>query len=181
MVAGEVEGPLVTLVIGGARSGKSEVAERIAAAAGLPVTYVATGPGAIAGDPEWAERVAAHRARRPAGWRTEEVPEGGDLGAALAGAAGAALVDSLGTWVAGFDGFDVPAARLHRALGARAAAGLPTVVVSEEVGLGVHAPTEAGRRFADALGALNQAVASTADRVLLVVAGRGLDLGRVAG
>ena len=83
------------LVLGGARSGKSERAElRVA---GEPeVTYVATGPDG-AGDPEWAARVAAHRARRPAWWRTAETT---DLAGVLRTARGAVLIDGIGTWLA---------------------------------------------------------------------------------
>ena len=155
---------MITLVLGGTRSGKSEVAERLAASAarGAPVTYVATGRAV---DGEMAARIAAHRARRPAAWPTLEV--GADLPARL--------VDSLGTWVASGEGLSPDAAALCAALAGRAG---DTVVVSEEVGLGVHPPTDVGRRFADALGTLNRAVADVADRVLLVVAGRVLPLDR---
>lgn len=166
----------VTLVLGGARSGKSAVAERLAAGSGLPVTYLATGPGDEVGDDEWRERLAAHRARRPEGWATVEVGPAGDLAGTLRAVGGTALVDSLGTWVAGHPDFVVGAEGLNRALAERAAAGLPTVVVSEEVGLGVHPSSAAGRRFRDALGRLNEEVASAAATVLLVVAGRVLRL-----
>ncbi|HLT69853.1 MAG TPA: bifunctional adenosylcobinamide kinase/adenosylcobinamide-phosphate guanylyltransferase [Acidimicrobiales bacterium] len=168
---------MITLVLGGTRSGKSQVAEALAAEAGGPVTYVATGR---ATDEEMAARIAAHRARRPASWATVEA--GTDLPGVLRGLDGVALVDSLGTWVAGHPDLapDVPA--LCAALRGRESAGAgDTVVVSEEVGLGVHAPTEAGRRFTDALGDLNRAVADLADRALLVVAGRVLPLDRPAG
>lgn len=163
---------MITLVLGGTRSGKSEVAERLAAAAagGAPVTYVATGRAV---DDDMAERILAHRARRPAAWATLEV--GPDLPERLRSLAGPALVDSLGTWVASHPGLDPDAAALGAALTGRDG---DTVVVSEEVGLGVHPPTEVGRRFADAVGALNRSVADVADRVLLVVAGRVLPLDR---
>lgn len=161
---------MITLVLGGARSGKSALAERLAgeAAGGAAVTYVATG---AATDADMAERIAAHRARRPAQWETVEA--GADLVAALARCQGVAVVDALGTWVAAQDGMTVDPAALCEALTARAG---DTVVVSEEVGLGVHPATEAGRRFRDQLGSLNQAVGAVADRVLLVVAGRVLRL-----
>lgn len=170
----------ITLVLGGTRSGKSEVAEARCVALGAgpdaPVTYLATyrPPAGSAPDPDMAGRIAAHAARRPAHWRTVEV--GAALAPALAEAHGAVLVDSLGTWVA--TSADPDPAPLVAALTARAARGEPTVVVSEEVGMGVHPPTEVGRRFADALGRVNRAVADVADEVVLVVAGRTLDLGR---
>jgi adenosyl cobinamide kinase/adenosyl cobinamide phosphate guanylyltransferase len=175
---------VITLVLGGTRSGKSQVAEALAATAGGPVTYVATGR---ATDADMAARIAAHRARRPAAWATVEVGgagdgprDGDDLPDLLAGLDGHVLVDSLGTWVAADAGLAPDAGALCDALGARARAGTgDTVLVSEEVGLGVHAPTDVGRRFADALGELNRAVADRADRVLLVVAGRVLPLDRV--
>jgi nicotinate-nucleotide--dimethylbenzimidazole phosphoribosyltransferase len=168
---------LITLVLGGTRSGKSQVAEALAAEAGAPVTYVATGR---ATDEEMAARIAAHRARRPASWATVEV--GPDLPEVLRRLDGVALVDSLGTWVAGHADLAPDGTALCAALRDREAAGAgDTVVVSEEVGLGVHAATEAGRRFADVLGDLNRAVADLADRALLVVAGRVLPLDRPAG
>jgi adenosyl cobinamide kinase/adenosyl cobinamide phosphate guanylyltransferase len=124
------------------------------------------------GDPDLATRIEAHRARRPAGWRTVEA--GAELPAVLRSVPGPVLVDALGPWVAASPGMIVDAGALCAALTGRAA---DTVVVSEEVGLGVHPATEDGRRFRDALGALNQAVAAVADEVLFVVAGRILPLG----
>jgi adenosyl cobinamide kinase/adenosyl cobinamide phosphate guanylyltransferase len=156
----------LTLVLGGARSGKSRVAEGLA---GPDVVYVAT---AAVTDDDFAARVARHRDRRPASWSTVE--SGPDLVATIRSLPErVALVDSLGTWVARCDGFDADGGALVAALSARAAA---TVVVSEEVGLGVHPPTDVGRRWRDALGEVNQEVAAAADRVLLVVAGRTLEL-----
>lgn len=179
---------MITLVLGGTRSGKSEVAEALAAraaagtaggagdpAGGTPVTYVATG---AATDADMAERIAAHRARRPAGWVTVEA--GADLPTVLAGLDGPVLVDSLGTWVAHVPDLVPDVAGLRRSLQGRRGRRGDTIVVSEEVGLGVHPETAAGRRFADELGALNRAVAEVADRVLLVVAGRVLPLDRLA-
>jgi adenosyl cobinamide kinase/adenosyl cobinamide phosphate guanylyltransferase len=167
---------LITLVLGGTRSGKSEVAESLVARTSAAVTYVATCRTPGSDDEDMAARIAAHRARRPAGWATVEA--GNDLAGVLRGLTGPVLVDSLGTWVAGFEDLDPATEPLCAALRERDG---DTVVVSEEVGLGVHAPTEAGRRFADALGALNRAVAGIADRVLLVVAGRVLPLDRPEG
>jgi adenosyl cobinamide kinase/adenosyl cobinamide phosphate guanylyltransferase len=170
--------PTITLVLGGARSGKSEWAERLAAALPPPVTYVATavagtGPdGMEAADPEFAARIDGHRRRRPPSWQTVET--GADLLGGLVGVEGSALVDSLGTWVAGSPGFEVDVAGLCATLRAREAS---TVVVSDEVGLGVHPYTEAGGRFRDALGLVNRAVAEVADEAWLIVAGRPLLLG----
>jgi adenosyl cobinamide kinase/adenosyl cobinamide phosphate guanylyltransferase len=140
-------------------------------ALGSPVTYVATAR-VPEDDADLAARVAAHRARRPPAWATVEA--GDDLVAALAAVPeGVVLVDSLGGWLARLPGFATDAGAVADTLRARPG---PTVVVSEEVGLGVHPSTEAGRRFRDALGVLNAAVAAAAHDVLLVVAGRALRL-----
>jgi adenosylcobinamide kinase/adenosylcobinamide-phosphate guanylyltransferase len=170
------------LVLGGTRSGKSEVAERRAcdhAGADGAVTYVATGAFPTgAGDPQWDARVQAHRSRRPDHWETMELGPGQELGAATGSLMGTVLIDSLGAWVAGMDGFRVDHQQLCTDLRGRVdAGGDHTVVVSEEVGLGVHPPTSVGMAFADALGLVNQRVAAVSDEVLLVVAGRVLDLG----
>jgi adenosylcobinamide kinase/adenosylcobinamide-phosphate guanylyltransferase len=163
---------VITLVLGGTRSGKSEVAERLAASAGDRVTFVATAdPGA---DGSFAARVAAHRLRRPSGWVTVEAA-GADLAALVASTPGTVLVDSLGTWLVGASGFARDVDALCDALANRSD---HAIVVSEEVGLGVHPPTAVGVAFADALGVCNRRVAQVAHRVLLVVAGRCLELGR---
>jgi adenosyl cobinamide kinase/adenosyl cobinamide phosphate guanylyltransferase len=134
---------------------------------GGDAVYVAT---AEVTDDDFARRIEAHRARRPAGWTTVE--SGPDLPATVRSlGARPLLIDSLGTWVARCDGFAADGRALVDALAGRTA-----VVVSEEVGLGVHPETEVGRRWRDALGDVNQAVAAAADRVLLVVAGRVLEL-----
>lgn len=163
--------PQVTLVLGGARSGKSAVAERIAAAGPSPVTYVAT--MRVGEDRDLADRVAAHRARRPTQWTTVEA--GTDLVPILRRLAGTAVVDSLGPWVAAHDDGLPDAQALCTSLRSRAGS---TVVVSEEVGFGVHPSSSAGRHFRDSLGVVNQEVAAVSDEVLLVVAGRILVLGR---
>ena len=176
--------PWRVLVLGGARSGKSEQAElRLA---GEPdVTYVATGPEGEAGDPEWAARVAAHRARRPAWWRTAETT---DLAGMLAGASGALLIDGIGTWLAAamdecgaWDGSAEAAARLAGRIGGLAGAWRQTpahvVAVSDEAGLGVVPATPAGRLFRDELGRLNQVLAAESEEAELVVAGRVVPLG----
>ena len=167
---------MITLFVGGARSGKSAIAERFTSTLGPTVTYVATwtAPAGQPVDPAMQARIAAHQARRPHGWALEEV--GSDLPAVLSRLDGTVLVDSLGTWVAGVPDFAVDTAGLCRALAARRG---DTVVVSEEVGLGVHPSTSVGREFRDALGRVNEAVADVAEDVWLVVAGRTLPLSRV--
>jgi adenosylcobinamide kinase/adenosylcobinamide-phosphate guanylyltransferase len=163
---------VITLVLGGARSGKSAVAERLATSLSASVTYLATAE-ADPDDRDFLERIERHRARRPPTWTTIEA--GRQLASHLGAAEGTVLIDSLGTWVAAHDGFEVDLDALIGTLATRAG---DTVVVSEEVGLGVHPSTEIGGRFRDALGSVNQRVADTADRVLLVIAGRVLPLDR---
>ena len=161
---------MITLVLGGARSGKSETAERLAAELPAPVLYFAT--AVVDDDDDLAARVAVHQERRPSEWKTIEA--GADLAGALRSAPdGTALIDALGPWVASHPEFLVDARGLVDALMSRQG---DAVVVSEEVGLGVHPSTEAGRCFRDALGELNRTVADIADEVLLVIAGRVLPL-----
>lgn len=161
-------GPLV-LVLGGTRSGKSAEAERRVGdlADGGAVTYVATGHPD--GDPSFDARIAAHRLRRPTRWRTVEA--GADLPALLGGLDGPVLLDAIGPWVAGLWPDEPAVQPLVDALRARTD---PTVVVSEEIGLSVHAETEAGRRFVDVMGTINQAISAVADEVRFVIAGRTL-------
>jgi adenosyl cobinamide kinase/adenosyl cobinamide phosphate guanylyltransferase len=167
----------VTLVLGGTRSGKSEFAERQVLDLEGPLLYLATGT-VDAGDDDMAGRVAHHRERRDGRFTTIEA--GAGLVEALTDAPNRpALVDALGTWVAAMPDFadsdrvQVEAEQLVEVLRRRAA---PTVLVSDEVGMGVHPSTEVGRLFRDALGLVNQIVARAADRAWLVVAGRALPL-----
>jgi adenosylcobinamide kinase/adenosylcobinamide-phosphate guanylyltransferase len=159
----------LTLVLGGARSGKSRYAEWLIATYPPPWIYVAT---AEARDDEMAERIAAHRARRAAEWQTVEAPH--DLASALAAApAGAAvLVDCLTLWLSNLmeAGSDIEdqTARLHEALAGRSG---PVVLVSNEVGLGIVPDNALARRFRDLQGTLNQRLASQAARVVMMVAG----------
>jgi len=162
---------VISLVLGGARSGKSEVAERMLRDLPPPRTVVATWAVDPA-DPDMAGRVALHRQRRPRDWAVVEVDDG-RLTAAVAALGGSVLIDGLGTWVAQLPGFAADGRELAEVLGRREGT---TVVVSDEVGLGVHPETEAGRRFRDELGRVNREVAEGSDQVLLVVAGRTLRL-----
>ena len=158
---------MITLVLGGVRSGKSEVAERLAGPG--PGTYLATGLVAP-GDDDFAERVARHRSRRPASWATVE--ESRAVPAMLARLHGLVLLDALGPWIAN----DIDRADIDGLVEALRRRPGDTIVVSEEVGLGVHPVTEVGRLFADRLGEANRRVAEVADRCLLVVAGRVIEL-----
>ncbi|WP_374209052.1 bifunctional adenosylcobinamide kinase/adenosylcobinamide-phosphate guanylyltransferase [Kitasatospora sp. A2-31] len=181
-----------TLVLGGARSGKSTKAEQLLAA--YPdVLYVATS-GTRDGDTEWAQRVELHRERRPAGWRTAETC---DLEAVLADTADPApvLIDCLALWLTAVmdecgawedavwtEGGEAAVQRRCAALAAAwAGTARRVVAVSNEVGMGVVPATAAGRRFRDTLGRLNMAVADASERVLLVVAGQVLTVKPAAG
>jgi adenosylcobinamide kinase/adenosylcobinamide-phosphate guanylyltransferase len=160
---------VITLLLGGARSGKSELAERMASALPGPVSYVATAQAG--GDEDFAKRIEEHRSRRPHDWKTIE--SGRELVDVLRGLSGTVVVDSLGTWVASMPGFDVDPAPLCEVLAGYDGS---VLIVSEEVGLGVHPSTEVGGRFRDALGTVNRSVAQVADEVILVVAGCSLRL-----
>ena len=168
---------MITLVLGGARSGKSEVAERLTASRPAPITYIAT--ASLIGrevDDDFAARIAVHRDRRPSDWKTVEATLDGrtDLVAAVQDAGDSTvLIDALGPWVAAHDEFRTDTDALISALTTRRG---DSVVVSEEVGLSVHPSSEAGRHFRDALGDVNRAVADVADEVLFVIAGRVLPL-----
>jgi adenosylcobinamide kinase/adenosylcobinamide-phosphate guanylyltransferase len=167
--------PAVSLVLGGARSGKSTYAEKLATGtlfggAPRPALYIAT---AEAGDVEMATRIMAHRARRGANWTTIEAPLALDE-SILANAEGERpiLVDCLTLWLsnlmhAGRD-LDEAADYLVRALDDLAA---PVVFVSNEVGLGIVPETPLGRAFRDAQGRLNMRMAERADRVISMTAG----------
>lgn len=161
--------PPVTLVLGGARSGKSRLAEGLVARAG-GVTYIAT---AEARDAEMQARIAAHRDRRGQSWRTIEAPL--DLVAALdeAEAAGdPVLLDCLTLWLSNLLEMERNIADETAALVARLGKlRCPAVVVSNEVGQGIVPANPLARRFRDEAGAVNQAVAAVADRVFFVTAG----------
>ena len=173
-------GKRLTLILGGARSGKSAYAQHLAAERGNDVLYVAT---AEAGDDEMAARIAAHRAERPAHWRTLEAPR--QVGSAIrvvAGDAGVVLIDCLTllasnviaplpepvTVVAAESALN---AEVDELLAAYSESEAEWIVVSNEVGLGLVPPFPLGRAYRDALGRANQRLAAAADEVLFMVAG----------
>jgi len=190
--------PHRTLLIGGARSGKSTEAElRLA---GEPsVTYLAAGPWAAASgtgpvsaeagswigpdgepDAEWADRVARHRARRSPHWRTVE---GLDIAGALRSQTGALLIDGIGTWLAGVmdeagmwagdtRGADVVQNRIDEVVDAWRQTAALVVAVTDQVGSGLVPAYPSGRAFRDQLGWLNQRLAAESEVILLTVAGR---------
>lgn len=157
---------MLILILGGASSGKSAVAESLAGQLPAPVTYVAT-LVPDAGDGDLSRRIDAHRNRRPASWTTVDATN--DLPHQLCDIEGTVLVDSLGPWVALHQPDDEVTAELVAALQTRHG---DTIVVSDEVGLSVHPESEAGRMFRDRIGIVNQRVAEVADHSLLVAAGR---------
>lgn len=166
------------LVTGGVRSGKSRHAESLLTG---PVTYLAPGP--VRDDADWAARIAAHRARRPADWTTVESH---DLVGVLARTDGHVMVDCLGTWLtAVLDErglWDAPADEITDVIGHLAHEtadvlgvrdqGEDTVLVTNEVGLGIVPEHRSGRLFRDLLGLVNQRIAAACDEVHLVIAGR---------
>lgn len=171
------------LVTGGARSGKSRHAEELLDGA-ASVTYLAPGRPADGTDADWDARVAEHRARRPAHWRTVETA---DIAAAVAAATDPVLVDCLSTWlVAVLDQarlWDAGSRDVHAEVGARLDVlcrvldnAADVVLVTNEVGLGVVPPHRSGVLFRDLLGTVNQRVAVLCDEVHLVIAGRVLKL-----
>jgi len=167
----------LSLVLGGARSGKSRYAEGLIASLPAPWkppwNYMAT---AEPGDAEMAERIAAHRARRGAAWQTIEAPR--DLAGPLQSCqAKPVLIDCLTLWLSNLmlDAADIEM-EIERFEKALAAAQAPIVMVANEVGYGLVPEYQLGRRFRDLQGVLNQSLAARADRVVLVVAGLPLAL-----
>jgi adenosyl cobinamide kinase/adenosyl cobinamide phosphate guanylyltransferase len=169
-----------TFLVGGARSGKSTLAVRLASAFEGPAVVVVT---AEARDEEMAERIRAHRSARPAEWEIVETPLG--LLGGLEGVPEDArlILDCLTLWVSNAledgatdDDVEGEASKVASALATRAA---PSIVVSNEVGLGIVPANGLARRYRDLLGRVNAAFAAEAERSFLVVAGRGLPLEEV--
>jgi adenosyl cobinamide kinase/adenosyl cobinamide phosphate guanylyltransferase len=164
----------LVVLLGGARAGKSALAMELAREWDGQVAYIAT---AEAGDDEMAARIARHRDERPQEWRTIEEPVAlrETLGAVDTDAY--AIVDCLTLWVANLleRGDDV-LAEAEETADVAAAREAPTVVITNEVGLGVVPATPLGREYRDLLGAVNAAFVSRADEAVLVVAGRALPL-----
>jgi len=156
---------------GGARSGKSSFAERVAAECGEPVVYVAT---ATADDDEMVERIASHRARRPQTWRTIEKPTGvAEFVASELGDAATVLVEDLTLMLSNLMADNESQAEFRAVDDLKALLGLQAnvVLVSNEVGMGVVPAYPLGRVFRDALGRLNQAAAAACGEVYFLVAG----------
>lgn len=177
-----------TLILGGARSGKSAHAEALAAASGKTVIYVAT---AHAGDSEMAERIARHRQQRDAQWTTVEAPIAlGDAIATWSAPDRVVLIDCLTVWLSNLlfseqhdfpeVGAITPPACFHeqraRLLDALEHAGGDVMLVSNEVGMGIVPLGAISRWFGDEAGRLNQAVAARCERAVLVAAGLPLTL-----
>jgi adenosyl cobinamide kinase/adenosyl cobinamide phosphate guanylyltransferase len=169
---------MLTVLLGGARSGKSSAAVSIGERRSGPVVYIATSPH-IHGDGDLDARIAVHRAERPDSWRTIE--EEIDLTGAIAGATDAlVIVDCLTVWVGnllhhGHEDAAVLTA-CDAALDAARSRTADTLVITNEVGLGIVPDNELARRYRDLLGRINQRWVSGADRAYLMVAGRALPL-----
>ncbi|MGO8955695.1 MAG: bifunctional adenosylcobinamide kinase/adenosylcobinamide-phosphate guanylyltransferase [Rhodomicrobium sp.] len=162
----------ITLVLGGARSGKSAYAERLVTALPPPWVYCAT---AQALDGEMRERIAHHQARRTKGWTTVETPLG--LAEVIATATRPILVDCLTLWLSNvmLAGKDIEA-EMKKLLAAARASRAPIVFVSNEVGLGIVPDNALAREYRDRAGRLNQAVAAIANRAVFMVAGLPIEL-----
>lgn len=167
----------LTVLLGGARSGKSRLAVELAVASGAPVTFVATGE---ARDEEMAARIALHRAERPEGWSTVEEPYALEAAVAAADPSHTVVVDCLTLWTANALARDEDPKRvLDAAEGAAAAAALRealTIAVSNEVGLGIVPFEPFSRLYRDLLGSVNKVWVDASADAAFVVAGRMLRL-----
>jgi len=167
----------LSLLVGGARSGKSDLAVQLGEAWPGSVTFVAT---ATAGDDDMADRIDRHQSERPASWTLVESPQFGADGVASLAADDLVIVDCVTLLVSNlmFADIDEPSIVQHmhdlaQGLASRTA---PTVVITNEVGLGIHPQTPLGRHYRDTLGRANRATASAAETSLFIVAGKALPL-----
>lgn len=181
---------MLTLILGGARSGKSDLAQHLAAQSGRPVSFVAT---MAPGDDEMRSRIAAHRASRPPGWRTVEEPIALLATLAQSQPGDFIIIDCITLWVSNLllsgigDADTATADEIHAAV----AATLPLAaqlaawctafdgeiaVVSNEVGAGIVPAYALGRAYRDALGGANRTLAAHADRVIYAMAGLALEI-----
>ena len=167
----------LTVLLGGARSGKSRLAVELAVAAGAPVTYIATGE---ARDDEMAARIAAHRAERPAGWLTVEEPYALAAAVAAADPSHTVVVDCLTLWTANALARDEEPERVLEAAASTAAMAASraalTIAVSNEVGLGIVPLEPLSRTYRDLLGSVNRTWVEASADALFLVAGRALRL-----
>lgn len=161
----------IVLVTGGARSGKSALAETLAARIGGPRVYVAT---AQAWDDEMRQRIARHRKDRSPGWLTVEEPL--ELPGALARARGVRLVDCLTLWLSNLMAAGDPEPAVRALCAALAQDPGPVILVTNELGQGIVPENALARRFRDAHGLMNQSVAATATEVWMAVSGLPLRL-----
>lgn len=166
-----------SLILGGARSGKSALAERLASECGLGVTYIAT---AEVLDEEMAERIDRHRADRPAAWKTVEAPRAlADTLAREAASDRVLIIDCLTLWLTNLMlADDTGLMQRERAALLEVLPNIPghVLLVSNEVGLGIVPDNALARRFRDEAGRLNQVVAALCDHVIFVAAGLPLTL-----
>ncbi len=170
----------LTVLLGGARSGKSSLALELVGASRAPVTFLATGE---ARDDEMAERIERHRAERPAAWTTVEEPYALEEALTRIEPEDTVVLDCLTLWAANALERDGDPERVleSAASAAAVAAGRPglTVAISNEVGLGIVPATELGRVYRDLLGSVNRAWVDASAEAHFVIAGRSLPLGRI--
>lgn len=166
--------PHLTLILGGAASGKSRFAEQLVSEMGRPKVYIAT---AQAFDKEMEDKIALHKSMRGSGWKTVEAPLDPADAVSNVPAESTVLVDCATLWLSNImlAEQDVPAAT-DRFVNALVTCAAPVIVVSNEIGLGIVPDNALGRAFRNAQGLLNQRLAEKADRVALVVAGLPLAL-----
>lgn len=164
----------LTLLIGGARSGKSDLSVNLGASWGGPVSIVATGQAL---DDDMAARIEQHQRERPSDWQTVEEPRFGAADLGQVPTENLLIVDCITLLVSNLLFAELPIAEHIEEL-ATALAGRrePTIVVSNEVGMGVHPETALGRTYRDELGRANRIIADHSDRTLLIVAGQAIPL-----